>query len=93
MRADRNPLNTLASLYVGSSRHENNLAIVTDDKDRLMQIISEKLEVDSEVIKFKEYASDKASETKIEHEKSHEMDKGEKIEPKEQHLGIGGFRL
>ena len=89
MRADRNPLNTLASLYVGSSRHENNLAIVTDDKDRLMQIISEKLEVDSEVIKFKEYVSDKTSETKIELEKNREMEKG--IKPKEQHIEMGGF--
>ena len=70
MRADRNPLNTFASLYVGSSRHENNLAIVTDDKDRLMLIISEKLEVESDVVKFKEFVSEKVSDTKIDHEKS-----------------------
>ena len=50
MRADHNRLNTLASLYVGSSRHEDNLAIITDDKERLMQVISEKLEIDSEVM-------------------------------------------
>ena len=54
-----------------------------------MQIISEKLEVDSEVIKFKEYVSDKTSETKIELEKNREMDKG--IKPKEQHIEMGGF--
>ena len=53
--------------------------------------------MESEVIKFKEYVSDKVSENEIESEseseKNHEMDKGKIIEPKERHLGMGGFRL
>ena len=93
MRADRNPLNTLASLYVGSSRHKDNLAIVTDDKERLMQIISEKLEVNSEVIKFREFVSDKSSGTKVERDNNNKVEKETRIEPKEQHLEMGGFRF
>ena len=54
MPAENNPLNTLESLYVGSSRHKENLAIITDDKDRLLRIISEKLDIASEKISYKE---------------------------------------
>jgi len=54
MKADNNPLNTLEAFYVGSSRHKDNLAIVTDDKDQLLRIISEKLDLASERIEFKE---------------------------------------
>ena len=54
MKADQNPLTTLEALYVGGSRHKNNLAIVTNDKDRLLRIISEKLDIASEKIEFKE---------------------------------------
>lgn len=54
MKADHNPLNTLEALYVAWSRHKDNLAIVTDDKDRLLRIISEKLDLAKEHIEFKE---------------------------------------
>jgi len=70
MKAHNNPLNTLASLYVGSSRHEQNLAIVTDNKERLLQIISEKLEIDSETIKFIEPPELQASEPRNEYTKA-----------------------
>lgn len=54
MRADHNPLTTLQSLYVGASRHEDKLAIITDSKDNLLDRISEKLEFEREKIEFKE---------------------------------------
>ena len=54
MRADNNPLNTLEAPYVGASRHREKLAIVTDNKERLLQVISEKVEISREKIEFKE---------------------------------------
>ena len=54
MRADNNPLNTLEALYVGASRHREKLAIVTDNKERLLHVISEKVEISREKIEFKE---------------------------------------
>jgi len=54
MKADNNPLNTLEAFYVAGSRHTNNIAIVTDDKDRLLRVISEKLDLAKERIEFKE---------------------------------------
>ena len=54
MRADHNPLNTLEALYVGASRHQENLAIITDNADQLMERVSEKLEISKERIEFKE---------------------------------------
>ena len=54
MKAHHNPLTTLASFYVGSSRHKDNLAIVTDDTEKLLEIISEKLEMENEIISFRE---------------------------------------
>lgn len=54
MKADNNPLNTLEAFYVGTSRHKDNLAIITDNKDQLLRVISEKLDLASERIVFKE---------------------------------------
>ena len=42
------------ALYVAGSRHQDNLAIVTDDKEKLIREISEKLEIANEEIIFKE---------------------------------------
>ena len=65
MKADQNPLTTLEALYVAGSRHKNNLAIITDDKQKLMRVISEKLEIVNEQIVFKDpSASEKSIETK-----------------------------
>ena len=54
MKADKNPLTTIDALYVAGSRHQDNLAIVTDDKEKLIREISEKLEIANEEIIFKE---------------------------------------
>ena len=54
MQANQSPLNTLEALYVAGSRHTDNLAIITDDKNRLMKIITEKLDVAKEQIRFTE---------------------------------------
>ena len=54
MPADNNPLTTLEALYVGGSRHKDSLAIITDDKDRLLNIIAEKLEIKKQEISFQE---------------------------------------
>ena len=54
MQADKNPLTTIDALYVAGSRHQDNLAIVTDDKEKLIREISEKLEIANEEIIFKE---------------------------------------
>jgi len=93
MRADHNPLNTLASLYVGSSRHEDNLAIVTDNKERLIRVISENLEIDSEVIKFKEPERKNALEPHHSQEQNRERSKDKKIKPREREIGFSGFSL
>ena len=54
MKADKNPLTTIDALYVAGSRHQDNLAIVTDDKEKLIREISEKLEIANEEIIFKD---------------------------------------
>lgn len=54
MPANNNPLTTLEALYVGGSRHKDSLAIITDDKDRLLNIIAEKLEIKKQEISFQE---------------------------------------
>lgn len=91
MRADNNPLTTLASLYVGTSRHQDNLAIVTDDKQKLLEIISEKLDISSEIITFK----DPPQMKDIEREKfrEHKEHSYEMHISKEQDLGMGGFGM
>ena len=35
-------------------RHKDNLAIITDDTEKLLEIISEKLEMENEIISFRE---------------------------------------
>jgi len=72
MRADHNPLTTLASLYVGSSRHQDNLAIITDDKERLLNVISEKLEIENEIITFREPPIQQKIEENISREPDYE---------------------
>ena len=56
-----------------------------------MQIISEKLEVESEIIKFKEIIPQKPAEAKIQLEKDREEKRELKLESKEQHLGMARF--
>jgi|GEM_PF-4044510 len=93
MRSDNNPLNTLASLYVGSSRHQDNLAIVTDDKDRLLQIISEKLELESEPITFIEPTKREHAELSEDHDQKLHIDPPENSEEFEQEMEMGGFSM
>ena len=91
MSATQNPLTTLASLYVGSSRHQDRLAIVTDNKEKLLEIISEKLDMANEIISFKEPPRMK----EVEPEKDHKPAKQtyERDISKEPDLGRGGLSL
>ena len=45
MPANKSPLTTLKSLYTGASRHQNSLAIVTNNADRLKTNLLERLEM------------------------------------------------
>ena len=90
MRADKNPLTTLASLYVGASRHKDNLAIVTDDKEKLLEIISENLDLASETITFKEPPHMKKAPEKAQDPIEQTYEREISIE---QDLGMGGIGM
>jgi len=100
MKAHHNPLTTLASFYVGSSRHKDNLAIITDDTEKLLEIISEKLEMENEIISFREPPNMRARDNtqrdntqSVElgrQEENHELDESQEIEEsQEQSFGMG----
>jgi len=51
MPASKSPLTTLKSLYTGASRHQNSLAIVTNNADRLKTNLLERLEMEADPFK------------------------------------------
>ena len=52
MPAGKSPLTTLKSLYTGASRHQESLAIVTNDAGRLKPNLLERLEMDTDPFKI-----------------------------------------
>ena len=53
MPAGKSLLTTLKSLYVGALRHQDSLAIVTDNADRLKTNLIERLNMDTDPFKVK----------------------------------------
>ena len=89
MKANHNPLTTLASLYVGSSRHNDNLAIVTDDKEKLLEIISDKLDMQNEIITYRDAPTMRDIETDKFQQPEQEQHKEEIEQSQEQDYSMG----
>ena len=51
MPANKSPLTTLKSLYTGASRHQDSLAIITNNADRLKTNLLERLEMNADPFK------------------------------------------